>query len=157
MLAGVNTLHYLEHMFNDICFNGESWFTTFSTALDLAFGVQEVMQPVLALGFHSASWWQDQSRRMKDGMQSSINTLAGFPWMTLLLLVLQSFHKEQHGSGLFEKDSLCSNSHCDVWSARGVGLGKKHGCRATGPTALQSGLCVPELIWRGAFLSSSTY
>lgn len=91
-------------MFNDICFNGESWFTTFSTAFDLAFGVQEVMQHVLALGFHSASWWQDQRRRVKDGMQPSINTLAGFSRMTSPLLALQSFHKEQ--SGLFEKDCL---------------------------------------------------
>lgn len=56
MLAGVKTLCYLEHMSNDICFNEEPWLTTFSTALDLAFGVWKVTQRVLALGFGSPRW-----------------------------------------------------------------------------------------------------
>lgn len=47
------------NMFNGICFNEEPRLTSFSTASDLAFGVWEVMQWVLALGFGSASWWQD--------------------------------------------------------------------------------------------------
>lgn len=67
MFAGVKTLCYLQHMFNGICFNEELRLTSFSTAFDLAFGVCEVTQQVLALGLGSASWQQDQRRMVKDG------------------------------------------------------------------------------------------
>jgi len=59
MPAGVKTLCYLQHMFNGICFNKEPWLTSVSAALDLALGMWEVTQRVLALGLGSDSWGQD--------------------------------------------------------------------------------------------------
>lgn len=67
MFARVKTFCYLGHVFNGICFNEEPWLTSFSTALDLAFGVWEVTQHAYALGCGSASCQQDQRRMVEYG------------------------------------------------------------------------------------------